>query len=117
MRRQAIMREQAAQQLFADVTGSADHGDPALIAAEDNGLYSFFHNAQCACLLSSIATNFGGRRAVGTPSLGHDGACPSNKFRHSWSAAPARLDFPPRIDWHRFGAPMDALYLVGVAVL
>jgi len=27
MRRQAMMREQTAHQLFADVTGSADHGD------------------------------------------------------------------------------------------
>src|SRR5438270_14034145 len=37
--------------------------------------------------------------------------------RRSWSAFTARLDFPARADWHKFGKPMDALYLVGVAVL
>ena len=48
--------EQQTHQLFAGVTGSADNGYPGLSAAEDSGLYSFFHNAQCVFALNLIAT-------------------------------------------------------------
>jgi hypothetical protein len=54
------MRKQQAHELFADVTGSADHGDFRILPR---------HNAQCVFRLVRIATKRCGKRKTGLTGL------------------------------------------------